>query len=91
MAILILGKTECSICGQTLNEGDDIVSTQHFIHDQEHPLWRYSDSGMHRSCFLSWEHRADFVNLYNGTLGTYVWGNGKRHHMRDNGDITVAD
>lgn len=87
MAILIIGKSECSICGKTLNESDDIVATTHFIHDQDHPLWRYSDSGMHRSCFLSWEHRLQFVTLYNTTIGEIEWGNGKRHQMNERGDI----
>ena len=91
MAILILGKTECSICGGTLNEGDDIVATTHFIHDQDHHLWRFSDSGIHRDCFLTWEHRAEFVTLYNDTLGTVSWGNGKRHHMSDSGDVSLVD
>ena len=56
MAILIYGASECSICGGTLNEHDDIVATTHFIGDRSDPLWRCSDSGMHRSCYEKWEH-----------------------------------
>ena len=62
-SIIIRGKTSCSLCGAVLADGEDVVATTHFIADQADPLWRYSDSGMHRECFLAWEHRALFVEL----------------------------
>ena len=43
---------------------------------------------MHRECFLSWEHRSEFVELYNSTVARDVWGNGTRHHMHPDGSIT---
>lgn len=27
-------------------------------------LWEYSDSGMHRACFESWEHKGKFEELH---------------------------
>jgi hypothetical protein len=90
MAIIILGKTECSLCGIVLEEGPDIVATPHFIEDQTDPLWKYSDSGMHRRCFLAWEHRAAFVEKFNAAFGSRVWGNGTRHRMQLDGTIVTA-
>jgi hypothetical protein len=89
VALILLGKTECSICGVILNDGDDLVATTHFIADQNDPLWRFSDSAMHRSCFLGWEHRQSFVKKYNDTIGAITWGNGMYHHMEDDGHISV--
>lgn len=88
MTLIFLGKTECSICGVVLEEGDDLVATTHFIADQADPLWRFSDSAMHRSCFLEWEQRQNFVQKYNDTVGTITWGNGTYHHMEDDGQIS---
>jgi len=69
MAILILGKSKCSICHAILAEGDDIVGTQHFISDETDPLWQFSDSGMHRNCLETWEHRDEFVSRYQTRMG----------------------
>jgi len=87
MALIIRGKSVCPICGQVLNENDRLVATQHFIADQEDPLWRYSDAGMHYACFQVWPSRELFVAKYNATLGSIVWGNGTRHHMSADGTI----
>lgn len=67
MAVVVRGKTGCSLYQNVFGAEDDIVSTPHFIWDEGHPLWRFSDSGMHRSCFLSWEHSDDFRAEYNVT------------------------
>jgi hypothetical protein len=89
VALILLGKTECSICGVVLNEDDDLVATTHFIADQNDPLWRFSDSAMHRSCFLEWEHRLGFVKKYNDTIGAITWGNVTYHYMEADGHISV--
>jgi hypothetical protein len=91
LALTLLGKTECSICGIILNKGDDLVATTHFIADQNDPLWRFSDSAMHRSCFLGWEYRQSFVKMYNDTIGAVTCGNGTYHHMEDDGHISVLE
>ena len=65
MAIIIRGKSECSLCGQVLADGDDLVATTHFIHHQSHPLWRYSDSAMHRTCFAKWPEANAFRAAFN--------------------------
>ena len=89
MAIVLRGKTECSVCGRVIKGGDEIVSTSHFISDKNDELWRFSDSAMHRSCFLEWDHRAEFVARYNQIVGVVTSCNGAYHHMESDGTIAV--
>lgn len=63
MAIIITGKTQCSICGEVHGEGQRLYATSHFL-GPEHPLHRYSDSGMHWECFESWKSRDEFVEAW---------------------------
>lgn len=72
MAIVIRGLTDCSICGKVLEAGAELVMTPHFIHDELHPLWRYSDSGMHAACFAAWEHAEDFRAAFNAIWPTLM-------------------
>ena len=90
MAIIVRGKSKCSICGETLQDRDDIVATQAFVSDPEDPLWPHSDAGIHRDCFAAWNRREAFVEKYNATVGQVVWGNGTRHHMLADGSIKVS-
>jgi hypothetical protein len=69
MAILILGGSCCSICHDVLHVDEAIVATTHFIKDETDPLWRFSDTGMHRHCYESWEHREEFTKRYRELLG----------------------
>jgi hypothetical protein len=67
MALFIVGMP-CSLCHKPINAGDDIVGTTHFIASDADPLWRYSDSVMHRGCFDRWEHRETFSRRYRETM-----------------------
>jgi hypothetical protein len=87
MALILPGKTRCAICDVVLDDDADLVSTSHFIAERGHRLWSFSDAAMHRRCFLAWEHRAEFIELYNNTVGTQIWGDGTRHHMHPDGSI----
>ena len=89
MALFFSGKSQCSICGVVVNDYDAYVGTTHFIDDQTDPLWQFSDSIMHKDCFLAWPLRHNFVERYNATVGTVTWGNGTYHHMEANGNISV--
>ncbi len=42
---------------------------------------------MKESVVSSWEHREEFVQLYNNIMGKMVWGNGTRDHMNDDGEV----
>jgi hypothetical protein len=89
VAIILRGKTECSICSNVIMDGDDIIATSHFIGDEQDSLWRFSDSAMHRSCFLAWDHRAEFVSKFNRSVAGITFGNGTYHHMESDGVISV--
>lgn len=89
MAIILRGKTECAICSDIIIDDDDIIATSHFIADDQDALWRFSDSLMHRSCFLVWDHRAAFVAKFNRTVEGITLGNGTYHHMESDGVISV--
>ena len=69
MALFYIG-CPCSLCGEPVRVGDDIVATTHFIGDATDPLSRYSDSVMHRRCFDVWEHRDEFARRYRQTMGS---------------------
>lgn len=89
MALIFPGKTKCSVCGNVIMDGDDIVATSHFIGDTNDSLWRFSDSAMHRSCFLTWDQREAFVAKYNQIVGPVTFGNGTYHRMEADGTIAV--
>ena len=89
MALIFFGKTKCAICSVVINESDDIVATSHFIADPGDPLCPFSDSPIHRSCFLEWDQRRNFVKKFNDTVGGVTFGNGTSQRMRDDGEIVV--
>ena len=89
MALILLGKTQCSLCGNVIMTADEIVATSHFIADQDDPLWRFSDSALHRSCFLTWDQRVAFVAKFNEVVGEITFGNGTYHLMESDGTIAV--
>ena len=91
MAIIICGKTQCVLCHEVIVSDDDIVATSHFIGDPNDSLWRYSDAAFHRRCFIAWERREEFVRRFNDVVKQYVFGNGKRHYMHDDGSIAQID
>ncbi|QEL16437.1 hypothetical protein PX52LOC_03391 [Limnoglobus roseus] len=69
MALIFRGCSRCSICGEVIGHHDEIVATTHFIADKADPLWRFSDSGMHRACYQSWPHRDEFRARYEAVMG----------------------
>jgi hypothetical protein len=56
MALLLLGKSTCRLCGELLRAGEDLVGLP-TLADKGHPLYAYFDQGFHQSCFARWEHR----------------------------------
>ena len=74
MALLMWGASRCSICREVLAQGQPIVATTHFIGNPTDPLSRFSDSGMHATCFAVWEHRDEFAARYYAALGHTLAG-----------------
>jgi hypothetical protein len=67
MALVLRGKdggyvTKCAICGEALTE--PFFATSHFIGDQSHDLWRFSDACMHWDCYATWPHQQRFADLF---------------------------
>jgi hypothetical protein len=87
MALILRGKTECRLCASVLEADVAIVATSHFIVDSQHPLWRFSDAAMHKTCFLNWDQRQSFVDLFNQIQGGITYGSGTYKLMRDDGAI----
>ena len=89
VALIFPGKTECSLCGNVIMASDEIVATSHFIADTNDPLWRFSDSAMHHSCFLTWDQRETFVAKFNQVVGGITFGNGTYRRMKSDGTIAI--
>lgn len=53
MAIVIRGKSKCSLCQKTIEENDRIVSFSNFVSNELDPLWLFNDAGFHETCFHS--------------------------------------
>ena len=89
MAIVLRGKTKCTICDCVITDVDKIVATSHFISNPNDPLWRFSDSAMHTSCFIDWNQRAEFVAKYNLIVGAITSCSAMYHRMEPDGTIAV--
>ena len=53
MAIVILGKSKCRICGEILEEGDEITAFMPFCANELDPLYFFNDDAFHEECFRS--------------------------------------
>ena len=50
MAVVIIGKSECHICGKVLESSEDIVLFPPFIANMLDPLYIFNDAGVHMRC-----------------------------------------
>lgn len=55
-------ESRCALCGDPLTE--PIFATSHFIADQTHDLYRFSDAAMHWTCYAKWPHQGRFSSMY---------------------------
>jgi hypothetical protein len=69
MALVIIGESKCALCGEVLQNQQRIIGFPAFIADRGDPLYRYSDSAMHRSCFETWTHRDTMIAKYRVARG----------------------
>lgn len=53
MAIVILGESECAICGEVLAEGQDIRGIPNFVLNDNHEFTTLSGRVIHADCFSS--------------------------------------
>lgn len=53
MAIIILNRSICRICGNLIKEGDEIAGFPHFARSEQDPLYFFSDAGFHATCFVN--------------------------------------
>lgn len=51
MALLILGKTNCPICGTVMQDGQRTVGFPPFVGNELDPLYFFHDSAFHEECF----------------------------------------
>lgn len=87
MALIFRGKTECAICHKVITVDDEIVAASHFIGDTNDALWKYSDAVFHKRCFAEWDRREEFVKRFNEIMKPFVFGNGERQQMQNDGSI----
>ncbi len=67
MALVMRGKSRCSLCGRVIQHDDALVGFPHFL-APDHRLGRFSDSAMHEECYETWPHRAEFSELLDQAL-----------------------
>jgi hypothetical protein len=53
MAIIIRGKSKCSLCGAIIQEGQEVVAFPPFVPNELDPLWIFNDGAFHADCFYS--------------------------------------
>ena len=87
MALIAYGRSRCPLCNGILADTPDMVATSHFIADPSDPLFRYSDAGMHRDCFVAWPHRFEFTTRYNA-VQTPALDTGLQKYMQPDGRMS---
>jgi hypothetical protein len=63
MALVILGKTTCAICGKVIERDQATIMFPAFL-KTTHPLYRYSDSVMHSWCFDACPDKPELERIY---------------------------
>ena len=77
MAIVLIGLSECPLCGEVFRTEDEILAFPHFVLDPKHHLWPYSDTGMHKQCFIEWPQAAEYREFFDQN-----WNTENPHHPR---------
>jgi predicted nucleic acid-binding Zn ribbon protein len=53
MALILLDKTKCPLCGAVIKEGQQVAAFPNFVANELDPLWVFSDGAFHAECFKS--------------------------------------
>ncbi len=51
MALVLLGKTQCPICGRVFREGEQVVAFPAIVSNENDPLYEIRDTAFHATCF----------------------------------------
>ena len=71
MALVLLGSSCCSICGEVLEAGQDITATSGCCFPPGHHLREHCDAGMHWDCFWKRTYREEFSR---GNVESHIEG-----------------
>ena len=63
MALFIVGKTECPLCGRVIQEASEATLFPAFL-KPNHRFHRFSDAALHSECFQAWPDHVDFERLF---------------------------
>lgn len=69
MAMYMYGVTKCLLCEKIIFKEDTLVAFTHFLTDRSDPLWKFSDSILHKDCFEKWEHKEEFRAKHKASTG----------------------
>lgn len=90
MAMIIRGKSCCTLCDEIINEDDALFSTSGVFIQPESPLSVYCDSGMHWDCYAKWKQREEFAVLYFRHLRNSLSRNGNFCYIHSDDDIYIT-
>lgn len=65
MALIIRGKTECSLCGRVISESDDVTAFSAFVSNEADELYPFNDASFHKKCFEADPRSATCLAVYN--------------------------
>lgn len=63
MALLLVGKSVCQICGQLIKASDEVRMFPAFL-KSSHRMYRYSDAPFHKQCFEASPDRDEVERLF---------------------------
>jgi hypothetical protein len=62
---LIFSGSRCAICEKPLRDGDrGYLATSGVFFEEDDPLWRFCDAGLHWDCYENWPERPRFARRY---------------------------
>lgn len=64
MAIVMIGLSECPICGAIIDESRPYVATSGIAFPPGHRLFQYCDAPLHLDCLVSWPDRGQLARRY---------------------------
>lgn len=80
----------CPLCREVIRPREDALLTPDFLADDADPLWAFTDTAMHRVCFLVWDRRKLFVARYNQAARGLRAPDGSYPRMTGEGEIVRA-